>query len=213
MYSFLFSHRSSRSPLVLFTSLSHHHHFLSCTHNSLFRTFLQRISLFFLFFFVPFTLQRVQHVQSPIYIMYTTYFENFPMIMFLTHSLSPFARDKSSNRCVLFSFSFFQCGGPPVTPVTLSMQEKKNIYIYKNERKKNKTKEREKRKKTNGNKITQIRKIDCLFIQAQMRSRLFPSTWLLVIHLPFYPLSSLSITTSRTDGMWLRFSIYYPVVL
>lgn len=152
-------------------------------------------SLFFLFSHLHY---NVFNMYKALFTLCTPHFEIFPMIMFLalflTHSLSPFARNKSSNRCVLFPFSFFQYG-PPVTPVTLSMQEKKN------ERRKNKTKEREKnKKKKNG--TTQLRKFVNRFVQAQMRSRLFPSTWL-VVHLPIYPLSSLSIT-SRTDGMWLR---------
>lgn len=154
MYSFLFSHRSSRSPLVLFffsTSLSHH--FLMHTQFSLSHFSSPHFSLFFLFSHLHY---NVFNMYKALFTLCTPHFEIFPMIMFLalflTHSLSPFARNKSSNRCVLFPFSFFQYG-PPVTPVTLSMQEKKTKEGRIKRRRERKTK-----KKERYNAITQIRK-------------------------------------------------------
>lgn len=156
MYSFPFSHRSSRSPLVLFfffsfflffSNLSFSPHFLTRTHNSLFHALLFTALFSFLFsfsfLFPPFTLQRVQHVQSPIYIMYThlvSRFLFFPMIMFLalflTHSLSPFARNKSSQTGAFsfpflsfFFFLFFSIWPAGYAGYVVNAR-KKNIYIY-----------------------------------------------------------------------------------
>lgn len=207
MYSFLFSHRSSRSPLVLFFFQPLFLIISSCTHNSLFRTFLHRTFLFFSFF--PFTLQRVQHVQSPIYIMYTSFrdFSNDNVSRSLSHTLPLPFRTQQILKPVrfLFPFSFFQYG-PPVTPVTLSMQEKKN------ERRKNKTKEREKnKKKKNG--TTQLRK----FVN---RLPIRPGTNALEI-VPVYLARSTPSHISpfvsfdyKSNG-WnvAAFTIHYPVVV
>lgn len=163
-------------------------------------------SLFFLFSHLHY---NVFNMYKALFTLCTPHFEIFPMIMFLalflTHSLSPFARNKSLNRCVLFPFSFFQYG-PPVTPVTLSMQEKKN------ERRKNKTKEREKnKKKKNG--TTQLRK----FVN---RLPIRPGTNALEI-VPVYLARSTPSHLSpfvsfdyKSNG-WnvAAFTIHYPVVV
>lgn len=99
-------------------------------------------SLFFLFSHLHY---NVFNMYKALFTLCTPHFEIFPMIMFLalflTHSLSPFARNKSSNRCVFsFPFLFFNMAR---RLRRLRCQCKKK----KNERRKNKTKEREKNKK------------------------------------------------------------------
>lgn len=154
MYSFLFSHRSSRSPLVLFffnlsfSSFPHAHTILS------FALFFTALFSFFSFF--PFTLQRVQHVQSPIYIMYTSFrdFSNDNVSRSLSHTLPlPFRTQQILKPVRSLSLFFFSIWPAGYAGYVVNARKK-------NERRKNKTKEREKNKKkrTVNNAITQIRK-------------------------------------------------------
>lgn len=111
-------------------------------------------SLFFLFSHLHY---NVFNMYKALFTLCTPHFEIFPMIMFLalflTHSLSPFARNKSSNRCVFsFPFLFFNMARR-LRRLRCQCKKKKTKEGRIKRRRERKTK-----KKERYNAITQIRK-------------------------------------------------------